>query len=90
MSKFPNLKLYRKFLILSVLLTGLFISSYVNPVRATFCCDYCQILYESCMTSCESRLPEDYESCIGTCEVDYLNCGSFCYHELGGWGCTHP
>jgi hypothetical protein len=91
MLRFSNLKLYRKFLILAVMLTSLFILSSANRVGATQCCDYCQILYESCMRHCDTVEPENYESCsFYGCEVDYLQCGSFCYSDFGGWGCTHP
>ena len=92
MSKFPNLKLYRKFLILAVLLAGLFISSSsANRAGATLCCDYCQILYVSCMNTCANGLPENYESCIVyICEENYIYCGGFCQDDIGAWGCNHP
>jgi hypothetical protein len=91
MVRFSNLKLYRKFLILAVMLASLFILPSTNRVGATPCCDYCQILYESCIRNCENGPPESYESCaFYGCEVDYFQCGGFCLDDFGAMGCNHP
>lgn len=71
-----SLKLYKKFLVLVVLSTGLFIASSANQATsAQPCCSSCDPWYEACVESCqlgergciEANCDPYYNWCIGHC-----------------------
>jgi hypothetical protein len=76
------LKLYRKFLILAVLLGGLFIAASVSPqhTNANFCCMFCPTSYSVCLSSCEAIAdsPVKYAQCLTECDYDYEYCQEVC------------
>jgi hypothetical protein len=61
MLKYLDPKLYRKFLILAVLLGGLFMVSFTNPAKAstTFCCSECDVPHMECIADCNAQYPSD-------------------------------
>jgi hypothetical protein len=80
MSTFPNMKLFRKLLVLAVLLTGVFILSSGNKTSARTCCDTCETAYTVCQMNCHDLTkPEGYAACvIWNCDPEYNNCSNNC------------
>lgn len=81
MSNFPDLKLYRKFLILAVMLAGIFVvSSARHAAAGTTCCDDCFSAWSSCMDFCHSDQIKDWmvPACETSCYSDYANCAHSC------------
>ncbi len=78
MSKFPSLKLYRKFLILAVLLGGLFITASTHNAGASTvaCCSFCDNNYETCVTGCENGNGPSFDKCMLNCTNTYSHCFS--------------
>ncbi len=85
MFRTTRMKLYRRFLILAVLLTGLYALPVSNNVAANACCDACDLAYDNCVFYCENLVKEP---CVATCESDYLACGNLCPGPP--MGCSHP
>lgn len=83
MFKFLNLKLYRKFFILAVMLSAVFVLSSTRHVSANGCCDLCWFNYNSCNNYCYG-LPSDpaTEDCLYNCAVNYDNCSFACGHGV--------
>ncbi len=79
MFRFPNLKLHRKFLILAVMLTSLFILSSTRRVAADSCCDDCIAALPACHTAC-LELPEPFEriQCVHGCISEFYACSDLC------------
>jgi hypothetical protein len=81
-----NPKLFRKFFILAVMVTGLLIVSSNRQVAAGFCCDGCIATFSDCNAFCESEFikPDQRIACLNSCHTDFLSCSSSC-----GWpgGC---
>jgi hypothetical protein len=80
MFRFPNLKLYRKFLILAVMLTGIFILSSTRHVAAETCCEDCIATLQSCHAYCLSGevAPGDRVHCVQGCFADFAVCSDLC------------
>lgn len=80
MFNFPTMKLYRKFLILAVLIGGTMVVSSGGSVGAMSCCDVCLAAYEDCIEICNGPMtpPPRYLSCALACESDYNACGTAC------------
>ncbi len=78
MLKYFDPKLFRKFLILAVLLGGLFVAASINPTKAsnTFCCSECDIPHMECIADCYAQYPNDptqRQQCIQVCNhLHYL------------------
>jgi hypothetical protein len=92
MFRTANLKLYRKFIILAILLTCLYTIPASNKVEASACCDTCESFYDSCTFYCLNNVKEDnIPSCLTTCEGDYQACAQLCAPGPGQpMGCNHP
>ncbi len=80
MLKYFDLKLYRKFLILAVLLGGVFALSSVNKTSAMPCCSECDQNYNACVEACYNPNPGKWQQCINEeCNIPlYLNCYHHC------------
>jgi len=80
MLKFANLRLYRKFLILAVLLGGVFAVTSINKVGAMPCCQACEDNYNACVDACYSPNPQKMQECVDRdCNIPfYLNCFHHC------------
>ncbi len=85
MFKFPNLKLYRKFLILAVLLGGLCFTLTAGRKASAECgfpyqpcCVDCQIAHTACQNDCYYYFPpgEKRNQCIIDC-LDYWHAECF-------------
>lgn len=79
MFKITNLKLYRKFVILAVLIGCLSFISSINRSHAQPCCSelHCEENYNSCVAFCNYAWqfnPTKRALCIGFCEDDYWAC----------------
>lgn len=81
--KYFDLKLYRKFLILAVLLGGLFVTFSFNRAAATAypCCgprwDACDNTYYDCVAFCDyhyQQNPARHAQCVGICQDDLSDC----------------
>lgn len=93
MWKYFDPKLFRKLLILAVMVAGVFILSGNRPAAAMPCCFPCNTAYDECLAWCsgEDWKPQFYSYCVATyCEPDYQTCGQFCEEQPGIFGCTHP
>ncbi len=79
MFKFPSLKLYRKFLILAVMITSLFILSSTRRVAADSCCDDCIAALPICHVNC-LELPEAVQriQCVHGCISEFYACSDLC------------
>jgi hypothetical protein len=79
MLRSENMKLYRKLLILAVLLGGLFIMPSLGKVSAaaTFCCSECDIPHGECVADCYANqsgsLPQ-LQQCLHVCHTLYYFC----------------
>ncbi len=81
MFKFPNLKLYRKFLILAVLLGGLFIAAQSSHISAIPCCSACEEFYINCDYTCfvTTKNEAQYQACLhADCDPFYNSCMNNC------------
>jgi len=79
MFKFENLKLYRKFLILVVMIGGLFMVTSINRVSAQPCCSECEEAYNWCVDACYNPNPGKWKECIhAECHGPYFYCLSHC------------
>jgi hypothetical protein len=79
MLKTANLKLYRKFLVLSVLALGLFMASSINKAGANPCCSICTQDYNDCVTRCNIVNPANPPKCIEeSCDPAYNWCINNC------------
>lgn len=78
MLKYFDLKLYRKFLILAVLLVGLFAVSSANKTSAylAICCSACDNNYDNCVTACYNGDPRALNKCLDDCSDDFDHCYS--------------
>ena len=78
MSNVFNLKLYRKFLILSILVGGLFFVSSLNKTSAASqgpCCGlFCDANYDACESACYAGDPRKLNKCLDTCNDESLDC----------------
>lgn len=78
MFKVANLKLYRKALILALMLGCLSFISYGKQV-ALPCCDSCDPAYDLCENNCYLYVkPENWPACLAVCENHYNNCVGHC------------
>jgi hypothetical protein len=71
-------KLFRKYLVLAVLLggLGLALSSNKNSAYAAICCSACDANYENCIPTCAFG-DRDFEiACLLACEATYNHCYS--------------
>jgi len=72
-------KLYRKVLILCVLLTSLFALSSARPTAANPCCVACAATYGSCTEICYGLSSDPAMiACLLACAGDYDNCSRAC------------
>lgn len=81
MLKFANLKLYRKFLILAVMVGSLFVLSSNRHVRAEDpCCEACNATAVSCVEFCYSDQikPWMVAGCLSDCEAARVACRHAC------------
>lgn len=81
MFKFPNSKLYRKFLILGVMLTSLFVLSSIRRVAAEEpCCENCNAVAAACVEYCYSDLIKYWmrDGCLADCEAARVACRHAC------------
>jgi hypothetical protein len=78
MFRYPNLKLYRKFLILAVLLGGLFIAASTHKAGASTapCCSFCDNTYDTCTTGCDNGNGPSFDKCMLNCLNAYSHCFS--------------
>ena len=80
--KYFDLKLYRKFLILAVLLGGLFVTFSFNRAATAYpCCGprwaACDYTYYSCLANCDFQWPQNppkHALCVGFCEEAWNQC----------------
>lgn len=74
------LKVYRKFLILFVMLGCLYVVGQGNKVAAVPCCSQCDGVYFACQDYCESDQIKDWmrPACHANCDNNYNNCMSNC------------
>ncbi len=79
---FFNLKLYRKFLVIGVMLAGLYLVSSTRQVAASACCDACLATYDSCIDNCYMLYDVDplLGQCLLTCGNNYEPCSRACGH----------
>jgi hypothetical protein len=93
MLKCFDLKLYRKFLILAVLLGSLFVTFSFNRAAAAYpCCGplhaACDATYNSCVDFCDFQWPPNssrHAKCVGFCEDDWFQC--YADAEICDHGC---
>jgi len=93
MGKFINLKLFRKFLILAVLLGSLFATFSFNRAAAAYpCCGplhaACDSTYYSCVGFCDFQFqynPPRHAQCVGYCEDNWFEC--YADAEICDHGC---
>jgi len=81
MFKFPRLKLYRKFLILSVMLVSLFVLSSNRRVAAEEpCCEACNATAASCVDYCNSDQVKEWmvTGCLSDCAAARVACRHAC------------
>jgi hypothetical protein len=79
MFKTTNLKLYRKFLILAVMIGGLFMVASINRVSAIPCCSDCEDARDSCVAACYNPNPGKWNQCVQEeCNPPYFACLSHC------------
>jgi hypothetical protein len=95
MFKTARIKLYRRFLMLAVLLTCLYALPVSNKAdaRPPGCCHACDGAYGNCLIYCATYVKEDdYESCVASgCEVNYDACAKMCASDIEFPDiCTHP
>ncbi len=82
MSVFTDLKLYRKFLIIGVLLTSAFVVSSTNRASAS-CCDICEDNLSACNTICYGLSSDPAtEDCLADCAEAYDTCSHRCGHGI--------
>ncbi len=79
MFKFANLKLFRKFLILTVLSAGLFLVSFNKATARMVDCEDCLPRLEACLhDNCDPLTdPQAHAGCVHICEVGYNICVDF-------------
>jgi hypothetical protein len=78
MFRSANLKLYRKFLILAILLGGLFIAASTHKVSASaaICCTTCDINLDTCQTGCFNGNGPSFDKCMILCDNAWSSCFS--------------
>lgn len=78
------LKLYRKLLVIGVLLTAAFVVSSSNRVAASPCCDACLATLYSCYAYCAGLPNETAENanCVPECVDAYDACSRACGHGI--------
>ncbi len=64
MFHFSSLKLFRKVLILSVMLIGIFVLTSTRKTEASICCSVCDENYWICVDACYSPNPGKWNQCI--------------------------
>jgi len=77
MFRFPDLKLYRKFLILAILIGScLALSSNQQVAAGSACCDACLATYNSCVEYCNRGPvpPFQVPACLQACDNNYTAC----------------
>lgn len=76
MLKYFDSKLYRKFLILAVLIGGLIVVSSINGTRAAaaICCSACDYNYDNCVTACYNGDPRQFYHCLADCSDYFDHC----------------
>jgi hypothetical protein len=79
MLKTTNLKLYRKFLILAILLGGLSLASHSSAAPPP-CCSSCLDTYTACVTTCNNGQIKDWmiPACEAACYDTYDWCENHC------------
>jgi hypothetical protein len=79
MFKTNNLKLYRKFFIVAVLLGGLSLVSFSNAA-ALPCCSSCEDTLTACLTTCNNGQIKVWmiPACEAACYHNYDNCNNHC------------
>jgi hypothetical protein len=83
MFRFPDLKLYRKLLILGILSVSLFVLSANSRVAASACCDACLATYDSCINYCYGLNNDpDMSECLVACGTSYEACSRACGHGI--------
>ncbi len=92
---FRTVSLYRRFLMLAVLLGCLYALPVSNTVAAMppLCCHACDGAYFNCLDFCATYVKEDdYAACVALgCEVDYDACANVCESDPEFPDvCTHP
>lgn len=79
MLKTTNLKLYRKFLILAIMVGGLFMITSINRVGAIPCCSDCEEAWDACVAACYNPNPGKWNQCVQEeCTGPYFSCLSHC------------
>lgn len=81
MLKHFDLKLYRKFLVLAVLLGGLFIAAQSSHISAIPCCSACEEFYTNCDYNCfvTTKTEPQYLACLqAECDPFYNSCINHC------------
>jgi hypothetical protein len=83
MLNFVNLKLCRKFLILTAMIVGLCVFSFTTSANNIICCSVCEENYNACVEACYNPIPEKWEGCIEhDCDIPfYLNCFNHCSND---------
>ncbi len=78
MLKYFDLKLYRKFLVLAVLLVGLFVAASANKTSASLaiCCSACDANYDTCVDICYNGDPRALNKCLNDCGDVWNHCYS--------------
>lgn len=77
MFKLTNLKLYRKFLILAILIGScLALSSNERVAAGSPCCDACLAAYDACVYDCNRGVipPFQVPACLQACDNNYTAC----------------
>jgi hypothetical protein len=77
MFRSESLKLYRKFLIMCVLLSALFVVLSANKSSvsaAAICCSVCDKHLDSCVSDCYGGDPRDFNKCMSDCGHDWDHC----------------
>jgi hypothetical protein len=82
MFKTINVKLYRRFFILAILLGGLSMVSFSNASNAAMlpCCNSCEDTQTACLTVCNNGQIKDWmiPACEDECNTHYDNCSHHC------------
>jgi hypothetical protein len=84
MFKLPNLKLYRKLLLLSVIIAGIFVITFARPVSDP-CCDACDAVFAGCIADCNDGSVKIWAipACEADCAAARETCRNVCYPQPG-------
>ena len=86
MFRTANLKLYRKFLILAILLGGLFFAASMPKTSAfaAICCSVCDNNFDTCTNACFGGDPRNLNKCLDHCDDAFNHCFSGPPHCIDG------